>query len=201
MKGIFSKLLLLVVILPMTIASNFQWVVANLWESHAQACSRVRLSPTDKIIPFDWNTTSINLLVKTLKFSNWSISSCCAPGLWCSPESHSCFTQSYGLYFENYGWLSGNVSNRPVFSCGAPLPPSAQLVSVTKVLQHGDFNIDNDLSDPSLFIAGAHFGLEENRTTMSIAGQDCNNLEICNHVCDYCGPKYSCAGDSECLDV
>ena len=185
---------------------SLSFIVSNSYESHAEACQRVGLKPTARIIPFDLNaTTAADISVAVLNYSSHTLEGCCASSLWCSDSSNSCFSQSYGLYYENYGWLSGNVDSKPVFTCVSATMAAGNPPVVTAIRQGvADYEWDfNTLMQKELYLYGSDYGFEENITAVSIAGQTCSEQEICSHVCASCGGPYGydCPLDSECLQV
>ena len=177
--------------------NSLSWVVAEGRESQVESCSRIGLLPTDKIIFFDWNSTSIGAITRKLNFQSWNISNCCSSSFWCSTSENNCTTHSYGKYFDNYGSLPGNdTSYKPVYTCKAPLPSvsSFRVDSLSQSPRTWD-----SLQTKHITLKGEGFGLDDNATRVSIAGENCGSLEICSHVCAKCDASTRCAPDSQCI--
>jgi len=201
---IFLNLLFLFSLTKISVTATTQygqyfWVLANDWESHAIACARIGLLPTPKIIPIELNSTALTYISNSLGYNYSGISGCCSYSLWCNNKTGSCYTHSLGLYYENQGWVVGKYTEIPLFSCETTpthatqcTDPMVDAISLVPTTWDFDYTTTNTLT-------GYNFGLEENVTSVSIAGQDCQELEICNHVCAVCDANSQCPLDSECL--
>ena len=181
---------------------TYHWVLGNDWESHASACSREGLVPTERIIRLNWNQSTISQLAFDLGYQSINkTSGCCTSSLWCTKaRGNICYTQSYGTFYENFGWMVTNTTDYPVFTCkyktnAIPMsnPPQVTSVSMFPPYWSSDYSIQ------TVTVKGDNFGIEENITTASIAGQECNEIEICNHICSKCDKQGGCPSDSECL--
>ena len=181
---------------------TYQWVLGNEFESHASACSREGLVPTERIIRLNWNQSTVSQLAFDLGYQSINKTyGCCASSLWCAKtRGNVCYTQSYGSFYENFGWMVSNTTDYPVFTCkyknNATLvsnPPQVTSVSMLPPYWSSDYSIQ------AVTVKGNNFGIEENITTASIAGQECNEIEICNHICSECDKQGGCPSDSECL--
>ena len=187
---------------------SLSFIIGNSYESHAEACWRVGLKPTARIIPFTLNaTTAAHISTSVLNFTSHVLEGCCASSIWCSNSLNSCFSQSYGLYYENYGWLIGNIESKPVFTCtntsstSTEKPP--EVAKIHQGLDSTEWDFYTEQQQKEIYLYGSNYGFEENITTISIAGQDCMDPEICSHVCAECGGAsgYDCPLDSECVQI
>lgn len=154
-------------------ASDVHWITANPGESQADSCLRNGLDPLYMgDYDLNWNVTVfqdvvINILNRTIDNSNnpYGLRGCCAPGLWC--DNGVCFTQGFDSEFSNYGWLSGDTTSTPVYTCTTASTPAITLTAAI-------------ISEGTLTIAGTGFASSESTTSAYVYGERCDSLETCN---------------------
>jgi len=179
-------------------ASVINWVMGNRGESHTEACSRSGYFPTNRTIIFEVNKTSMLDLIHD-NFMTYSVDSkiirgCCVSSVWCSKSTKICFTQAYGSFYENYGLLNGDIDSSPVFSCYSSYSSSNNLKSPSISSIYFD-------DTGSLTYTGKYLGSVENKIVATLAGENCDNPEICSKICSSCSDTLPCPLDSECLNV
>eukprot|EP01041_Mallomonas_annulata_P001975 gene1975-3841_t len=168
---------------------GYNWVVAMPGESHAKSCQRIGLHITE-VRDIEWNRTIYENVVNGLHFQNDSliaigVQHCCIPGLWCGPSG--CFTSSYNEQFSNYGWLSNDYENFPVFSCKSYDLETIALIDTVSIHQNA-----------LVTISGYNFDNDGNNIKVSVSGEQCTNIEMCSDVCQSCAID-PCPKDSICL--
>ena len=174
--------------------AEIAWIVGKIGESQSAACIRNNFSPTKRIISISWNATSIRNIINTINEINsytLTVNDCCVPSLWCSKTKKECFTHSYGAFFENYGARNNDTDSVPLFSCSRIRNDLNAAPLVTSVLYDG----------PLVSYTGKYFGDDEKNLAVSLAGESCENPEICSKICRSCSDKNQCPVDSECLNV
>lgn len=167
------------------------YALALKGESQTETCLRNLGLPVPKsnIDPISWDFAKLEAVAASLNRSvalsaSYGIKGCCSPGMWC--DQSGCFTHSYGT-FANFGWLNGNNSSVPVFSCFLTSKVSAPSISYA-VYDSGQ-----------LTLAGTNFLADSDTTSISIGTESCDFLSICNsHQCRKC-PNNLCPVDSVCL--
>lgn len=132
--------------------------------------------------PLNWNettfrnvvTSELNLTVVNSSSNGYGIEGCCAPGLWCKDDG-TCFTQGFGAHFSNFGWLPGDNTSHPVYTCAGTYDPSAATIS-SAALRNG-----------RLTMSGTNIAILDSTTTAYVYGETCISIETCN--CLTCSAK------------
>lgn len=181
---------------------SIKWILAEKWESQAEACARKSLTALEIAAPnlWNWNFTVFSYVVTSLldkrifpAANMTGIHGCCAPSLWCLPDG--CYTQGYAKLYSNYGWLSRKndqvTTSYPVYTCYNN--------SLPNLLKSSNISLQN-----GLFSAKGHFSLYPNSSVSSptalvvnIFGAECNNVEIV--YCRHCNRNHTCPFGSSCI--
>jgi hypothetical protein len=176
----------------MTLA-HIKWILGNSNESHTECCQRNLLQPLDmKKVDVQWNQSTIEYVVYSVlnlslnKDNAYGIKGCCSPSLWC--QNNTCYTQSYGQHFDNYGPLVGNSQARPVYSCSGSSSGSVGLTG---------YSIASATSSAKLNLLGIGFGYADNNLEAYVSGYRCHNAATCN--CPACSASVSCPIGMSCL--
>jgi len=198
-SGAYAEVMLLRILLLITISKqcigDITWVQGNNGESHSAACSRMNFFPSNRNVPMQWEVSVITNIIKK-KFSSFTlinspVKGCCVSSLWCSVSNKTCFTQSYGSYFENYGTLNDDTDLLPVFTCNEQLSAPGITPWLSTVSVDGS----------QVTYSGDYFGNNEKDMLLHLAGESCENPEICSKVCRPCSSTNKCPVDSECLNT
>jgi len=174
---------------------DITWVKANRRETEAEACIRVNKNPVNMdSYPLQWNETTfrdvvtneLNMVVVNSSSNDYGIEGCCAPGLWCKDDG-TCFTQGFGAHFSNFGWLPGDSTSHPVYTCAGTYSPAAAVIDKA-VLHKG-----------RLTVTGTNIAVLDSTTTAYVYGETCISIETCNCLaCDasqevpQCPPGFMC---------
>jgi len=168
---------------------NATWVIAESGETQIQACTRINLAPLYMgDIDLVWNTSSlqsvVNLLNRKSYSENGGLDGCCAPGLWCDDET--CFTQGFGNFFSNYGWLNNNTVAHPVYTCLTGGASSGETVIGKATLKGGTLTVD-----------GQGFSSTYDDSAAFVYNEACVDIETCNcmscsNSADSCPAGYLC---------
>lgn len=127
------------------------------------------------LYPLVWNETTfrdvvtekLGLKVVNSSTNGYGIEGCCAPGLWCKDDD-SCFTQGFGAHFSNFGWLPGDATSHPVYTCAGTYSSTAATIS-TAVLSNG-----------RMTMSGTNIAILDSTTSAYVYGETCISVETCN---------------------
>jgi hypothetical protein len=197
-----------------------RWVAALEYETQAEACTRVGLRSTRKVLALAWNETTLRIVAEALGAVSVGQAGCCSAGMWCNDTgarggggaSAECFTHSNSsASFANHGWFgAGAGAARPVYSCVAPSlapgsssapvqPPLITSIATTPRAAQGRLAPGSRVT-----LAGNNFGAHKDGLSITFGApgerQACADPQFCHHVCRTCNSGSArCRNDEVCI--
>ena len=195
------------------LGAGLRWVAALEHETHAEACTRVGLRATRKVLALAWNETALRSVAEALGAVSVGQAGCCAAGMWCNDTgargSAECFTHSNSsASFANHGWFgAGAGTARPVYSCVAPslAPGSASPVHPPLITSIKTTRDARRLTPGSrVTLTGNNFGAHKDGLSVTFGApgerQACAEPQFCHHVCRACNSGSArCRNDEVCI--
>ena len=182
--------------------SNYQWVIAQPFELHAQACARAGKKATATEVELLWDESAMAQVVTGIGYSSKGQQGCCVAGMWCNAATASCETHHFGRTFVNHGWVGGEDDLAPVYTC-EDLDAGEKRPTITAV------SLAGGNSGTKITITGSNFGSKKSDVSVILGGKHkstCDDVEFCHNICKACGgvsgsgaDTVKCGENEECI--